>query len=160
MNILIIVLAVVVVAVLVALLALNPVIAKKSQAAVDHARAKLGGSSAVLALDSRAVGFASEPEEAGAVRGQGCLAANESTLLFVSTGGQKEYAIARSAITKVDTSGDPRAHAKATVLVTYEDPDHGEVTASWRLTNPVIWLKLLGYDYGPEGPPEDEPDTP
>lgn len=153
MSPLLIVVLVVLVAVVVALLALNPVIARKSQEAVDQCRAELGGSEQVRVLESRAVGFASDPEEAGGLRGQGCLGVNATELLFVTTAGHKTLRIPRSSITRVDTSGDPRSEAKATVLVTFTHPDHGEVTTSWRVPDPRPWLVELGYDWGPEGPP-------
>jgi hypothetical protein len=153
MNAVIIVLVVVVVVGAIALLAFNPLVAKQSQRSVDLARAELGGPDQVRLLESRAVGFATEPEEAGGRRGQGCLAANDSTLLFVTTAGQKQFRIARSDIERVDTSGDPRSNAKATVIVTYRDAEHGEVDASWRVPDPTSWLIELGYDWGAEGPP-------
>jgi hypothetical protein len=105
------------------------------------------------------VGFASDPEDAGGLRGQGCLAVNDEELLFVTTAGQKEYAIARSAITRVDTSGDPRSPMKATITVTYTDADHGEVGASWRLSDGPDWLRELGYDWGPQFSPPVDADT-
>jgi hypothetical protein len=73
--------------------------------------------------------------------------------LFVTTAGRKEFAIARSAITAVEASGDPRSPVKATLLVHYTDSEHGEVKASWRLPDIPDWLTELGYDWGPEGPP-------
>jgi hypothetical protein len=136
-----------------ALVALNPVIARKSQEAVDRCRAELGGREQVRLLESRAVGFATDPEEAGGLRGQGCLGVNATDLLFVTTIGHRTLRIPRASILRVDTSGDPRSEAKATVLVTFSHPEHGEVTASWRLPDPRPWLVELGYDWGPEGPP-------
>ncbi len=158
MEIVIIVLVVIVVLGAVALLAFNPLVAKQSQRAVDTARADLGGPDKVTLLESRAVGFATEPEEAGGRRGQGCLATDGTDLLFVTTAGQKKFRIARSDIVRVDTSGDPRANAKATIVVTYRDAEHGEVDASWRLPDPTSWLIELGYDWGAEGPPAPSPD--
>lgn len=153
MTAVVIILVVVLAAGVVALLALNPVIARKSQEAVDQCRAELGGADQVRVLDSRAVGFASDPEEAGGLRGQGCLGASATELVFVTTAGHKTLRIPRSAITKVDTSGDPRSEAKATVIVSFTHPEHGQATASWRVPDPRPWLVELGYDWGPEGPP-------
>lgn len=153
MDGIVIVLVVIIVVVLVAALALNPVLRKANERAIARARERLGGRDRIKVIEPKAVGFASEPPEAGGLRGQGCLAVNDTELVFVTTSGQKEFVIPRSAISSVDTSGDPRSPAKAMISVHYRDPEHGEVTASWRLPDSPDWLRELGYDWGPEGPP-------
>jgi hypothetical protein len=157
MNVWLIVLLSVAVVVIVAGLALNPLIRKAGDKAIARCWERLDRNR-IRVIEPRAVGFASEPDEAGGLRGQGCLAVNDEELLFVTTAGQKEYAIARSAITGVDTSGDPRSPLKATITVTYGDAEHGEVNASWRVPDVPDWLRELGYDWGPEGPPPVDAD--
>lgn len=157
MTVVLIVLAVVVVLLIIAALLLNPVLRKASDQAIARCWERLERDR-IKVIEPRAVGFVSDPEEAGGLRGQGCLAVNDAELLFVTTAGQKEFAIARSAIRSVDTSGDPRSAMKATISVVYDDPTHGEVTASWRLPDSPDWLRELGYDWGPEGPPAKEED--
>lgn len=151
---LVIVIAVVAV-VIIAGLALNPVIAKQNDAAIKVCKDALGADR-IEVIEPRAVGFATEPDEVGGLRGQGCLAVNDTDLMFVTTAGQKQFRVSRSAIKSVDTSGDPRSDVKAMLLVTYTDDEHGEVTASWRLVEVPRWLEVLGYDWGSEGPPVRE----
>jgi hypothetical protein len=158
MTVLVIVLVLVLVVLLIAALAFNPIIAKSSQRAVDQVRTHLG-EDRIKVLDSRAVAFGTEPDTPAGLRGQGCLAVNDTELMFVTTAGQNEFVLARSRIKRVDTSGDPRSGAKATVSVIYDDPEDGEVKASWRLANSPDWLDELGYDWGTEGPPAKESDT-
>jgi hypothetical protein len=153
-----IVLIVVLVVVVVAALALNPIVRKANDRAIERCWSELGRDT-ITVIEPRAVGFATDPEEAGGVRGQGCLAVNDDALLFVATAGRKAFRIDRSAITAVDTPGDPRSRAKSMVEVTYTDPDHGGVTASWRVPDVPDWLRELGYDWGPEGPPPLEDDA-
>jgi hypothetical protein len=155
MEVALIVLAVVVVIGIIVALALNPVVRKANDRAIARCWERLGRDR-IRVIEPRAVGFATEPEDAGGLRGQGCLAVNDEELLFVSTGQQKEFAIPRSAIRSVETSGDARSRMKASLMVTYEDPEHGEVQASWRLTDMPDWLSALDYDWGPEGPPPPE----
>lgn len=157
MNVVLIVLAIVVVIGIIVALALNPVVRKANDQAIGRCWERLGRDT-IKVIEPAAVGFATDPEDAGGLRGQGCLAVNDTELLFVTTGRQKEFAIPCSAITSVDSSGDPRARVKSTLLVTYTDDEHGEVSASWRLTDIPDWLSALGYDWGPEGPPPPEDD--
>jgi hypothetical protein len=152
MNMWLVIVLVVVALVVVAALAFNPLVRKANDQAVARCHERLDRDS-IRVIEPKAVGFASDPEEAGALRGQGCLAVNDEELLFVTTAGRREFSIPRSAITGVDTSGDPRSPIKSTITVTYRDPGHGEVTASWRLPDGPEWLRELGYDWGPEGPP-------
>lgn len=161
MDVVLIVLVVVGVIGIVVALALNPVVRKGNDAAIAKCWERLGRDR-IQAIEPKAVGFATDPEDAGGLRGQGCLAVNDTELLFVTTARQREFAIPRSSITSVDCSGDPRSPVKATLSVTYEDPAHGTVTASWRIPDMPDWLTALGYDWGPEGPPPkdvDEDDT-
>ena len=157
MEVLLIVLAVVVVIGIIIALALNPVVRKANDQAIARCWERLGRER-IQVIEPRSVGFATDPEDAGGLRGQGCLAVNDVELLFVTTGKQKEFAIPRSAITSVESSGDPRSPVKATLMVVYTDAEHGEVTASWRLPDMPDWLTALGYDWGPEGPPPKEDD--
>jgi hypothetical protein len=157
MNVVLIVLAIVVVIGIIVALALNPVVRKANDQAIHRCWERLGRER-IQVIEPRAVGFATDPEDAGGLRGQGCLAVNDTELLFVTTGRQKEFAIPRSAITSVESSGDPRSEVKASLMVTYTDAEHGEVTASWRLSDMPDWLSALGYDWGPEGPPPKEVD--
>lgn len=154
MDALLIVAILVVVIVVVVALALNPIVKKQNDKAIAACREALGGRDAVDVLEPQAVGFASEPEEAGGLRGQGCLGANDSQIVFVSTARQKDFRIDRSRISKVDTPGDPRAKSKSTVVVTFTDDAGREATASWRVPDVRPWLVHLGYDWGPEGPPD------
>ncbi len=153
MTIVLVVLVVVVVAVIVAALVFNPILAKKNDEAIKQAKAQLNGPP--LVIEPRVVGFASDPPEAGAPTGQGCLAADAERIVFVTTAGQKQFTVLRSAITEVTTPGDPRSEAKTSLEVLYTDDEHGTVKASWRLPYITAWLNELGYDWGPEGPPAE-----
>jgi hypothetical protein len=157
MEVLLIVLAVVVVIGIVVALALNPVVRKRNDAAIARCWERLDRAR-IKVIEPRAVGFATDPEDAGGLRGQGCLAVNDTELVFVTTGSQKEFAIPLSAVTAVEPSGDPRSPVKSTLMVTYTDAEHGNVSASWRLPDIPDWLTALGYDWGPEGPPPKDDD--
>jgi hypothetical protein len=157
MEVVLIILAVVVAIGIVVALALNPLVRKASDQAISVCWERLGRDR-IQVIEPKAVGFATDPEDAGGLRGQGCLAANDETLLFVTTAGRKEFAIPRSAITSVESSGDPRSPVKATLMVTYTGSEGEEVTAGWRLPDMPDWLTALGYDWGPEGPPPKEED--
>lgn len=148
-----IVVVVIVAVVIVAALVFNPILAKKNDAAIKLCKDTLGADRIKL-IEPRAVGFATDPEEAGGLRGQGCLAVGAEEIMFVTTAGNKQFRLPRSAINSVDSSGDPRSDAKAMLTVSYVDPTHGDVTASWRLGEMPAWLDELGYDWGLEGPPE------
>jgi len=150
-----IVVLVVVVLVVLAGLALNPLIAKKNDAAIKACKDALGAD-AIVAIEPRAVGFGTEPEEAGGLRGQGCLAVSDAEIMFVTTAGNRSFRLPVASVTGVDTSGDPRGAAKAMVIVSYTDPTHGEATASWRVPEVPVWLTAFGYDWGDEGPPAVE----
>ncbi len=157
MNTALIVLIVVAVVVVVAALVLNPIVRKANDRAIQRCWSELGRDT-IKVIEPRAVGFATDPEEAGGLRGQGCLAVNDEVLLFVTTSRQKEFRLDRSVITGVDTPGDPRSRMKSMIEVAYTDPEHGDVTASFRVPDVPDWLRELGYDWGPEGPPPAEDD--
>jgi hypothetical protein len=157
MDVALIVLVAVVAIGIVVALALNPVVRKANDQAIARCWERLGRDR-IQAIEPKAVGFATEPEDAGGLRGQGCLAVNDEELVFVTTGKKREFAIPRSAITSVEPSGDPRSPVKATLVVHYRDREHGDVDASWRLPDMPDWLTALGYDWGPEGPPPKEVD--
>lgn len=154
MNLLVIVLVVVVILGVIALIAFNPMLKKREDAALDVMRERFGENTRTL-VEPRATAMGTEPEEAGGVRGMCVLAVNTDQLLAVTWAGLHEWSIARSAITAVDSSADdPEAVQKATVMVTHTTSD-GPAVASFRLKDPVPWLTELGYDWGPEGPPAD-----
>jgi hypothetical protein len=155
MEVVLIILVVVVAIGIVVALALNPLVRKASDQAIGVCHERLGRDT-IQAIEPKAVGFATDPDDAGGLRGQGCLAVNDEELLFVTTAGRKQFAIPRSSITSVESSGDPRSRVKATLMVTYTGEGGGDVTAGWRLPDMPDWLTALGYDWGPEGPPLDE----
>jgi hypothetical protein len=158
MNPLVIVLVVIVIAGVIALLAFNPVLKKREDAAIAVIRDRFGDDERLL-IEPRTTAMGSEPEEAGGVRGMSVLAVNSQELMAVTWSGLHEWVVARSAITLVDSStDDPEAVQKATIIISYPGPDGGTATASFRLKDPVPWLTELGYDWGPEGPPSTESD--
>jgi len=154
MNPLVIVLVVVVILGVIALIAFNPMLKKREDAAIAVMRERFGENTR-LVVDPRATAMGTEPEEAGGVRGMSVLAVNTEELFAVTWAGLHEWSLPRSAISRVESSADdPEAVQKATIIVAYATPD-GEATASFRLKDPVPWLTELGYDWGPEGPPAD-----
>ncbi|MCU0309932.1 MAG: hypothetical protein MUE36_03200 [Acidimicrobiales bacterium] len=161
MSPLVIVAIVVVVVLVIAALAFNPLLAKRGDAAIAQAREELGGRESVLLLEPKAVGFGSEPEEAGGLRGQGVLALGADAMVFVTWAPRKVFRLPRAAVTSVTTSAaDPRTLEKATVLVGFDAPGHDGSSVSWRVPEIARWLDALGYDWGPEGPPDlDEDDA-
>lgn len=153
MNVVVIVLIVIVVVLAVAALAFNPVLQRRADAAITEAQERLGGRDRVRLLEPKAVGFGSDPEEAGGLRGQGVLAASDDTLVFVTWAPRRTHALDRSAITSVSTSApDARVLDKAALIVGFDDPQHPG-TVSWRVAEIAKWLDVLGYDWGPEGRP-------
>lgn len=155
MNALVIVLVVVVVLGVIALIAFNPMLKKREEAAVAVMKERFGANER-LVVDLRATAMGTEPEEAGGVRGMSVLAVNTEELLAVTWSGSKQWSVPRSAIIGVDSSAtDPEAVQKATVTVTFTTVD-GEATASFRVKEPIPWLNELGYDWGPEGPPAED----
>lgn len=146
------------VVVVAALALLNPSLRKKEDAAIAHVKQTLGADR-VKVIEPRATGMGTEPEEAGGLRGMGVLAITDTDLMFTTWAGPKDWRIARSAITDVDTDNtDPASAHKLAINVTYAGAD-GEATAMFRLGEPVPWLIELGYDWGPDGPPSlDEDD--
>ena len=154
MNVIVIVLIVIVVLLVVAALAFNPILRKRGDAAIDEARDQLGGRDQVRLIEPKAVGFGSEPDEAGGLRGQGVLAVSDTTLVFVTWAPRRTYRLERSAITSVTTSApDARTMDKAAVIVGFDHPEHPG-TVSWRVDEIGRWLDVLGYDWGPEGRPD------
>lgn len=159
MSPLIIALIVVAIVVVVAALALNPLLLKRGDAAIAEAREQLGGRDAVTLIEPKAVGFGSEPDAAGGLRGQGVLAMSADALVFVTWAPKKTFRLDRSAITAVTTSAaDARSMDRAAVIVAFDDPEHPDATVSWRVPEIARWLDELGYDWGPEGRPEFETD--
>ena len=158
MNAVLIVLAVIVVIGIVVALALNPLLNKKGDAAILRCKEALGADK-ILEIEPKANGFGTEPAEAGGLRGMGCLAVTDSDLMFVTWAPQKEFRIARSAITGVDTSTDDIGGTqKAMVMVTYDTDGGASAVASWRLPELTEWLTVLGFDFGPDGPPVPKAD--
>ena len=154
MNVVVIVLIVIVVVLAVAALAFNPILQRRADAAIAEAREALGGRDRVRLVEPKAVGFGSEPEEAGGLRGQGVLAASDDALVFVTWAPRRTHLLSRSVITSVSTSApDARVLDKAALIVGFDDPQHPG-TVSWRVAEIARWLDVLGYDWGPEGRPD------
>ncbi len=105
MGIVLAVLVVLVIVVVVAGLALGPSLRKKGDAAVARCKEVLGADQIKL-IEPKANGFGTEPATAGGLRGMGCLAMNDTELMFVTWAPQKEFRVARSAISSVATSAD------------------------------------------------------
>jgi hypothetical protein len=159
MNAVLIVLAVIVVIGIVVALALNPLLNKKGDAAIARCKEALGADR-ILEIEPKANGFGTEPAEAGGLRGMGCLAVTDTDLMFVTWAPQKEFRIPRSAVTGVDTSADDIGGTqKAMVMVTYTTDGGDSAVASWRLPELTEWLTVLGFDFGPDGPPAPKVDV-
>jgi hypothetical protein len=153
MTVLIIVLVVIAVVVVAGALVLNPVLKKRGDAAVEAAGAALGGRDEVTLMEPKAVGHGSEPDEAGGLRGQGVLAVSDEALAFVTWAPQHTFLVPRAQITGVTTSAaDARAMDKATIEVAFTGSS-GPAKVSFRLPEVARWLDVLGFDWGPEGPP-------
>jgi hypothetical protein len=158
MTVLIIVLVVIAVLVVIGALVLNPVLQKRGDAAIEEARAVLGGSDRVTLIEPKAVGHGSEPDEAGGLRGQGVLAVSDDALAFVTWAPQRTFRLERTRITGVATSAaDARAMDKASIEISFTSPE-GPAKVSFRLTEVARWLDALGFDWGPEGPPTFDED--
>lgn len=140
-------------------LALNPLLNKKGDAAIARVKGALGADR-ILEIEPKANGFGTEPAEAGGLKGMGCLAVSDTDLMFVTWAPQHEFRVARSAITAIATEAtDLSTTQKAMVMVTYTAEDGSSVVARWRLPELVQWLTVLGYDFGPDGPPAPRTDT-
>jgi hypothetical protein len=156
MSPLVIALVVIVILGVIALIAFNPVLRKKEDAAIAAVKERFGDKTRKL-IEPRTTAMGTEPEEAGGIRGMCVLAVNEDEIMAVTWSGLNEWRVARSSITSVDSSSDdPEAVSKATILVTYDTGGQETATASFRLKDPVPWLTELGYDWGPEGPPAED----
>lgn len=142
--------------VIVALLVTAPLMKKNEEAAVGRAKELAGGDAAVTIIEARAVGFGTEPEEAGGLRGMGVLAASAESLVFVTWRPQREFVIDRSTVTKVDTSTPDVGDANKAMIEIAHVQGGQPATASFRVPDPVDWLDELGYDWGPEGKPTAE----
>ena len=148
----IIVLAVIAV---IALAATNPMMKKREDAAIKAVKDKLGKDK-IKVIEPRTTAMGTDPEEGGGVRGMSCLAVTDTELVAVTWSGLKEWSVPRTSIVSVDTAADdPAAVQKGTITVTFTY-EGGEAVAMFRLREPVPWLIELGYDWGPEGPPELE----
>jgi hypothetical protein len=153
MTVLVIVLVAVVILGVVALVAFNPGRRTGEDAAIAAVNDSFGDDRRKV-IEPRAIAMSTEPEEAGGVRGMSVLAVNSTELVAHTWAGGKEFRIPRSSITSVESSADdPESVQKATIIVHFTS-DAGPATASFRLRDPVPWLTELGYDWGPEGPPE------
>jgi len=153
MTAVIIILVVVLVLAVIAALALNPVLKKKGDVAIDEARTAVGGRDKVQVIEPKAVGLGTEPDEAGGLRGQGVLAISDEAVAFVTWAPQRTFRIERSAVSSVSTSApDARSMDKATIEVAFQSAE-GPATATFRLPEVARWLDALGYDWGPEGRP-------
>jgi hypothetical protein len=139
-----IIVSVLVVAGAVALVALAPKLKGKEKAAAARAREVLGGEDAVRFLDPRVVGFGTDPESAGGLRGMGVLAAGDDRIVFVTWHPQAEHIIERATVTEVVTeSAGVEDATKALIRVVYV-ADDGQATAGFRVKEPVRWLEALG----------------
>jgi hypothetical protein len=155
MAVLLIVLVAIVAIVIVAGLALSPMLNKKGDAAIARARELVGGEVNVKVIEPKAVGMGTEPSDAGGLLGLGCLAASDDKIVFVTWQPQAEFVIERSAITGVETAADdPGAVSKTTIDIHYTRSDGEAALARWRFGRDLVdWLNELGYDWGPDGPP-------
>lgn len=156
MNGLLIAGAVIVGIVIVALLVTAPLMKKNEEAAVGRAKELAGGDAVVSIIEARAVGFGTEPEEAGGLRGMGVLAASPQRLVFVTWRPQREYVIDRSTVSKVDTATPNVADANKAMIEVVHVQDGQPAMASFRVPDPIDWLDELGYDWGPDGKPTTE----
>lgn len=153
MTVLIIVLVVIAVVVVLGALLFNPVLKKRGDAAIETARAALGGRDKVVLIEPKAVGLGSEPDDAGGLRGQGVLAVSDEALAFVTWAPQNTFVVQRSQIESISTSAaDARAMDRATIEVAFTGAD-GLAKVSFRLPEVARWLDSLGFDWGPEGAP-------
>jgi hypothetical protein len=162
MNPLVIVLVVVGIVVVAALVATNPMMRRREDGAIAAVKESLSG---LDLIEPRTTAMGVEPEEAGGLRGMVCLGLDRDELLAVTWVGGTQWRVPRASVTAVDTpADDPGQAAKATITVTYSQPEGGDATAMFRLRDAADWLTALGYDWGPDGPPVpangDEPDEP
>ncbi len=159
MEILLIIIAVVVVGGGIALIALSPTLQKKGDAAIAKAKEVLGADN-VLEIEPKAVGLATEPPEAGTNGGMGVLAVSNTDLVFIPWGNLEVMQIDRSTITSVNCSSDEPANAvKATIIIEF-DHRGAQAKAQFRVSRDLVsWLTVLGYDWGPEGPPAPDADN-
>ena len=143
--------------VIIALAATNPMMKKREDAAIKAVKDKLGKDN-IKVIEPRTTAMGTDPEEAGGLRGMTCLAVTDAELLAVTWSGLKQWSVARTSIVSVGSGADdPAAVQKGTITVTFTH-DGEEATAMFRLREPVPWLIELGYDWGPDGPPELESD--
>ena len=157
MNILLIVFGVLIVVIIVAGLVTIPMVQKKEDAAIKVVKDTLGEDNIVM-VDKVTTAMGFEPADASGIKARACLAASATQVMAVGASSLEEWKIERSAITKVGCEAeDPSQVQKASIMITYAGPT-GEVTAKFRMKNPVPWLTELGYDWGPEGPPVYEDD--
>jgi hypothetical protein len=159
MNVVLIVVGAIVVIVLDVGLALSPMLNKKGDVAIARAKELLGDD--VKAIEPKAVGMGTEPADAGGLMGMGCLAANDSTIAFVTWQPAAEFTIDRSTVTNVEVAAeDPTAVSKTTIDVTYKQANGEEAVAKWRFGRDLVeWLNVLGYDWGPDGPPATDDES-
>lgn len=157
MTVVLIVLIAVVAIVVVAGLALSPVLNKKGDVATARAKEILGFDD-VKVIEPKAVGMGTEPSEAGGLLGLGCLAASDDKIVFVTWQPIDEFVIDRSKVTKVETAtDDPSAVQKTTIEITFTADNGQEAVARYRFGRDLVeWLNVLGYDWGPDGPPVDD----
>ncbi len=158
MGIALVVLIVIVAVGVIAGLAFAPMLKKRGDSAANRCREALGADQIRL-MEPKANGFGTEPATAGGLRGMGCLALSDDELMFVTWAPQHEFRVKRSAITSVSTSADDLTGVqKAMIMVAYTAEGDSEATASFRIPELVEWLTALGYDFGPDGPPEPDAD--
>jgi hypothetical protein len=147
-------LAVVIVLVVIAGFAAGPMMKRSEAAAADRARELVGGPEGVRRLEPRSVGFGTDPEEAGGLKGMGVLAVSDTDLAFVTWRPLAEFHVARADVTAVEAAtANVVDSRKGMVEVHYTEAGEMPAKASFRVPDPAEWLDVLGYDWGPEGRP-------
>lgn len=159
MQTVLIVLAVVVVLVAVAGIAAGPMMKRSEAAAAARARELVGGEERVARLEPRSVGFGTDPEDAGGLKGMGVLAVSQDALAFVTWRPMQEFRVDRGTVTAVEAAtANVVESRKGMVEVHYTEPGKMPAKASFRVPEPAEWLDALGYDWGPGGRPAPSQD--
>ena len=140
MQTVLIVLAVIVVVVVIAGFAAGPMMKRSESAAADRARELVGGADRVARLEPRSVGFGTDPEEAGGLKGMGVLAASDTDLAFVTWRRVQEFRIDRATVTAVEAAtANVVDSRKGMVEVHYTEPGKMPAVASdWAPSSPRV----------------------
>ena len=144
---------VVVIVIVVGLVATNPMMRKREDAAIKTLKDHLGAGS-VQVIEPRTTAMGTEPDDGSGLRGMVCLGLSDAELMAVAWVRGGEWRIPRASVTSVDTPvEDPSETPRATIVVGYTRADGEEMTAMFRVREAPEWLTALGYDWGPDGPP-------